>query len=314
MLLELAILKNFDAGTYKAGVQLAGSLTTYFDGVPVSRAIPTSAMVIGNRVILAIPGDNPKDACVIATWPQGSPGGAEVHGNEYHDPDFATLSDFLAHKTRHQYGGADELMLDPAQVISMGRPFYHFDGQVSEGWTQAYTGSAYGNLLPLDIDLETGATISSIARIYRTTASNRLSPVEIGTIKDYIFKAVFATKTAQEMWLVLTREGVSYPSPSGAKVGFRITNDKIYAHCANGSSYTEVEVATISTWVPIILRLASESSDGKAYFYVNGVLKATISTNLPAHYPYRIMLASYNAEAANKRFFLYNMEVIVPTA
>jgi hypothetical protein len=88
MILELAVLKNFDAGTYKAAVQLAGSLTTYFDDVPVSRAIPTSALVTGNRVILAIPGDNPKDACVIAAWPQGSPGGAEVHGNEYHDPDF----------------------------------------------------------------------------------------------------------------------------------------------------------------------------------------------------------------------------------
>ena len=90
MILELAVLKNFDAGTYKAGVQLAGSLTTYFDDVPVSRAIPTSALVVGNRVILAMPGDNPKDACVIATWPGGSAGGAEVHGNEYHDPDFAT--------------------------------------------------------------------------------------------------------------------------------------------------------------------------------------------------------------------------------
>jgi hypothetical protein len=136
MILELAILKNFDADTYKAGVQLAGSLTTYFDDVPVSRAIPTSALVIGNRVILAIPGDNPKDACVIATWPQGTPGGGtvaklddigdvsvpspadddviywdesaglwkckaisgmEVHGNEYHDPDFATEATLSSH-------------------------------------------------------------------------------------------------------------------------------------------------------------------------------------------------------------------------
>jgi hypothetical protein len=88
MLLELAILKNFNSGTYKAGVQLAGSLTTYLDDIPISRDIPTSALVVGNRVILAIPNDNPKDACVIATWPQGSPGGAEVHDNDYHNPDF----------------------------------------------------------------------------------------------------------------------------------------------------------------------------------------------------------------------------------
>ena len=70
-MLEIGILKNFDSGTYKAGVQLAGSLTTYFDDISVAKNIPSDAMVIGNYVILAIPGGNPKDACVIATWPGG---------------------------------------------------------------------------------------------------------------------------------------------------------------------------------------------------------------------------------------------------
>jgi len=74
-MLEVGILKNFDSGTYKAGVQLAGSLTTYFDAISVAKNIPSSALVIGNYVILAIPGGNPRDACVIATWPGGSPGG-----------------------------------------------------------------------------------------------------------------------------------------------------------------------------------------------------------------------------------------------
>ena len=74
-MIEVGILKNFDSGIYKAGVQLAGSLTTYFDDISVAKNIPSSAMVIGNYVIVAIPGGNPKDACVIATWPQGSPGG-----------------------------------------------------------------------------------------------------------------------------------------------------------------------------------------------------------------------------------------------
>jgi hypothetical protein len=74
-MIELAILKNFDSGTYKAAVQLVGSLTTYFDAVSVSKSIPSSALVVGNFVIVAIPGGNPKDACVIASWPQGSGGG-----------------------------------------------------------------------------------------------------------------------------------------------------------------------------------------------------------------------------------------------
>jgi len=74
-MIEVGILKNFDSGTYKAGVQLAGSLTTYFDDISVAKNIPSSALVIGNYVIVAIPGGNPKDACVIASWPGGTSGG-----------------------------------------------------------------------------------------------------------------------------------------------------------------------------------------------------------------------------------------------
>jgi len=67
-MVELAILKNFDSGTYKAGVQLAGSLTTYFDDVNVARNIASADMITGRHVILAIPGGNPRDAVVIAVF------------------------------------------------------------------------------------------------------------------------------------------------------------------------------------------------------------------------------------------------------
>jgi len=67
-MLEIAILKNFDSGTYKAGVQLAGSLTTYFDGVNVARNIPANKMITGRHVILAGPEGNPRDAVVIAVF------------------------------------------------------------------------------------------------------------------------------------------------------------------------------------------------------------------------------------------------------
>jgi len=70
-MLEIGILKNFDSDTYRAGVQLAGSLTTYFDDVSVARNIPPSVLAVGNYVIVAVPGGNPRDACVIAAWPSG---------------------------------------------------------------------------------------------------------------------------------------------------------------------------------------------------------------------------------------------------
>jgi len=67
-MLEIGILKNFDGGTYKAGVQLAGSLTTYFDNLNVARNIASAEMVTGRHVILAIPEGNPRDAVVIAVF------------------------------------------------------------------------------------------------------------------------------------------------------------------------------------------------------------------------------------------------------
>ena len=67
-MLEIGILKNFDGGTYKAGVQLAGSLTTYFDDVNVARNIALGEMITGRHVILAIPQGNPRDAVVIAVF------------------------------------------------------------------------------------------------------------------------------------------------------------------------------------------------------------------------------------------------------
>lgn len=122
-MIEVGILKNFDSGTYKAGVQLAGSLTTYFDGISVAKNIPSSALVIGNYVIVAIPGGNPKDACVIATWPGGTPGGGmEVHGNEYHDPNFASEAALAAHaaltKGVHSLNKSCRVTRDAPQTIA----------------------------------------------------------------------------------------------------------------------------------------------------------------------------------------------------
>jgi hypothetical protein len=74
-MLQLGILKTWDADTHKAGVQLAGSLTTYLDNIAAATNIAPEAMVLYNYVLVAIPGGNPRDACVVASWPAGSSGG-----------------------------------------------------------------------------------------------------------------------------------------------------------------------------------------------------------------------------------------------
>jgi hypothetical protein len=67
-MIELGILKTWDSGNYKAGVQLAGSLTTYFDNLNVARNIASGEMITGRHVILAVPEEKPRDAVVIAVF------------------------------------------------------------------------------------------------------------------------------------------------------------------------------------------------------------------------------------------------------
>ena len=65
-MISVGILKTWDNVNYKAGVQLAGSVTTYFDNLSVARNIASADMIIGRHVVVAIP--NPKDAVVIAVF------------------------------------------------------------------------------------------------------------------------------------------------------------------------------------------------------------------------------------------------------
>jgi len=78
-MLEVGILKTFDGTDYRAAVQLAGSVTTYFDDLPVDRGIPASQLLPGRSVLVAAPGGNPRDACVLAVWERASGGSGGDH-------------------------------------------------------------------------------------------------------------------------------------------------------------------------------------------------------------------------------------------
>jgi hypothetical protein len=72
-MIEQGILKGYDSISYRATVQLVGSLTTYFDDVRVARNIPAAEMVLGRHVFIAMPGSNagvynPKNSVVIAVF------------------------------------------------------------------------------------------------------------------------------------------------------------------------------------------------------------------------------------------------------
>jgi hypothetical protein len=63
------ILQGFDAGAYKATVQVAGATGSWLTGVSVSRDIAAGDMIVGRYVaIYAFEVSNPTDAVLFAVW------------------------------------------------------------------------------------------------------------------------------------------------------------------------------------------------------------------------------------------------------
>jgi hypothetical protein len=67
--MKRGILREFDSGTYKASVQLAGSVSSWLTGLRVARNIAAAEMVAGRNVaVLMFDDSNPDDAVVAAVW------------------------------------------------------------------------------------------------------------------------------------------------------------------------------------------------------------------------------------------------------
>jgi len=80
-------------------------------------------MTVGNYVLVAIPGGNPRDACVVASWPQGSSGGGG--GSKIQDADGDTY--LWVEKTADEdkiHGvvkGVEGLLLDDIGVLTLAK-------------------------------------------------------------------------------------------------------------------------------------------------------------------------------------------------
>ena len=69
MSLSKAVLKGFDAGSYTATIQIAGSHKVYLDEVTVARNLPTAEMITGRKVaVVFFDAYNAKEAVVIAVY------------------------------------------------------------------------------------------------------------------------------------------------------------------------------------------------------------------------------------------------------
>lgn len=69
MEIKKGIVKGFNAATYKATVQVAGSLFVWLEGVSVAMNISSSEMVVGREcAVIFFDEANPQDAVLVAVY------------------------------------------------------------------------------------------------------------------------------------------------------------------------------------------------------------------------------------------------------
>lgn len=69
MKLKRAVLKSFNATSYTATVQMAGSYKVYLEDIAVARNIPAGEMSVGRKAaVLFFDEYNPKEAVVVAVY------------------------------------------------------------------------------------------------------------------------------------------------------------------------------------------------------------------------------------------------------
>jgi len=69
MEIKRGVIKAFDSGTYKATVQMAGSLSVWLADVVVARNIPSGEMAVGrNCALVFFDETNPKDGVLMAVY------------------------------------------------------------------------------------------------------------------------------------------------------------------------------------------------------------------------------------------------------
>lgn len=69
MTIKKGVIKSFSSSTYKATVQMEGSLSVWVSSIPVARNISSSQLQAGRRcAVLFFSEDNQNDAVVLAVY------------------------------------------------------------------------------------------------------------------------------------------------------------------------------------------------------------------------------------------------------
>jgi len=166
-----------------------------------------------------------------------------------------------------------------------------------DGYTKTLTGSGTVTAGVGRLILDTGATLGSTSQILST-----LNFVRYQYYHRIWYYFCLNRVTDVEAWI--TNIDASAPNTTASQFGVYIENDSLYAYVADGTNFTKVFLDTIAPWTDrsVTIEYTPPIIDGSVKFYVNGVLKATITTNIPTYHMYRLIYVKNNVAAIRRLF------------
>jgi hypothetical protein len=235
----------------------------------------------------------------------------QVHDNTLHNPDYATDAAFLAHSDRHQWLAADELNIKDA-MMEAPNVYRVIDMSVFNGFDESVAGSGSTVAGFTGWRFITGATQNSVAcrrgnlgdwinyqyAAWRWRVFMRLNPRN--TVTGHKFFAG---------WLA----SIAYPIDLTTQVHvcFEIDTDgKIYACVGDGTNYTRTYTGVTIT-ANGTFDCYYKYMENDVTFYINRVLRATISAYRPRTTAPRLTFHESNpSAAADQTVYVYAVRTL----
>jgi len=238
----------------------------------------------------------------LGTTHKNATTGVHGVGSDYIAKSSVAGLDLASHADRHKWLGEDEIEV---RFLVARLPIVFFDFTTMDAWTLAVTGTGSGSWDgPQWYTLKTGTTVNSQAYLY-TGRIGMGYPEKDGQYWGWYVSPRVTSDATVYLWALYS--AASLPGTLTAKhAGFKIINKRIWATNADGS--TEKATDTGVDWADLgYAQLEMVGTGTGIKYYINGVLKATHTENLPATYNHRNYCYIENTAAADKSVALLNL-------
>jgi len=181
-------------------------------------------------------------------------------------------------------------------------------GMMTYATTGSGTVSWYDNYVGLGTGTTSGSTVKTYKRFYGFNNTYSWDKKRVFGAEVY-----FSSYTNQVVWIVsgwIT--DITASSATDRHIGFKLVNGTLYGTVADGTTEATLTLKTLSSDAHMTLEYVY-TPGSEVRFYVDGVDKGAITTNLPSgtiNALYALFASVYNSAAEQKRLNIYDIRVI----